>query len=66
MSTIQIARFNISVEISIINMNCKYDFQVLMHHYWKQGLKATVTVRKIYTVEGDNSVTKIQTPQISG
>jgi len=43
-STIHINRFNIPVKISIINMNHKYDFQVLMRNYWKQGLNAKEAV----------------------
>lgn len=43
-------------------MDSKYDFQVLLCHYWKQGVKATEAVRMINAVEGVNSIT-IRTAQ---
>ena len=44
-------------------MISKYDCQVLLRHYWKQGLKATEAVRIINAVEGENTIT-IRTPQV--
>ena len=44
-------------------MVSKYDCQVLLRNYWKQGLKATEIVRIINAVEGENTIT-IHTAQI--
>jgi len=43
-------------------MDSKYDIQVLLRHYWKQGVKAIEATRLINTVEGANSI-NIRTAQ---
>ena len=43
-------------------MHSKYDIQVLLRHYWKQGVNATEATRLINTVQGANIVT-IRTAQ---
>ena len=37
-------------------MDSKYDFPVLLRHYWKHGVKATEAVRLINAVKGMNSI----------
>ena len=44
-------------------MISKYDCQVLLRQYWKQGLKATEADRIINIVEGENTIT-ISTAQV--
>ena len=44
-------------------MISKYNCQVLLRHYWKQGLKATEAVRIINAVKGENPMSN-RTAQI--